>query len=126
MAMREESSIWAQNSRDFFQGPPLPMALVMDVACIKTIKSKSHIKKSTLVILCTLVSAPSFPSNGPPPSSSILPFLSPYSFLIPPPFSFSFLLPPFSFLLPPSLFFFLFIFLSSSYSSTSSFLLSLA
>ncbi len=34
----------AQTSLDF-QGPPLPMALVMDVARVKIIKSKRHIKK---------------------------------------------------------------------------------
>jgi hypothetical protein len=31
MATSEASAIWAQKSRDF-QGPPLPMALVMDLS----------------------------------------------------------------------------------------------
>ncbi len=37
------SAIWAQKSRDF-QGPPLPMAQVMNLPPIKIIKSKRHIK----------------------------------------------------------------------------------
>jgi hypothetical protein len=39
-----------------FRAPLLPMALVIDVAHIKAIKPKSHIRKGTLVILCTGVS----------------------------------------------------------------------
>ncbi len=35
------SAIWAQKSQDF-QGPPLPMPRVIDVALLKTIKYKCH------------------------------------------------------------------------------------
>jgi hypothetical protein len=43
MASSEANAIWGQKIRDF-QGPPLPMPLVMDVARLKTIEYKLHIK----------------------------------------------------------------------------------
>ncbi len=47
---------WAQKSRDF-QGPPLPMARVMDLSTSKSLSpSARHMKKKgTLIILCTCV-----------------------------------------------------------------------
>jgi hypothetical protein len=54
MAISKASAICSPKSQDF-QGPPLPMALVMDLPLSKFIKSKCHIKTGTLIFLCTWV-----------------------------------------------------------------------
>jgi hypothetical protein len=48
MTTSEASPIWAQKSQDF-QGLPLPMPRVMDVASLKTIRYKLHIKKNRYI-----------------------------------------------------------------------------
>ncbi len=52
MAMSEGSAIWDQKSQDF-QGPPLPMAHVMNLPASKSLSQAPNKETGTLVILCT-------------------------------------------------------------------------